>query len=202
MFPVCLVCRPLEAKPERRFLSGALMVMAACAWIAVSPSKFFRMLNWGRPLPKLIENRWVLIFYRVTAVAILIWVVKDAVRVFHNVGASLPHPEKWEGSQKVTFRGRARKALRSATCEPQIMAAKALGVCYNQDTWTRRFANIPGSPLWTRSRRRNIAIGKVGPCMSGLNGFRTHPSHVRDEWYGPECTPTSKNSRPFARLPR
>jgi len=40
------------------------------------------MLRWGIPLPKLIENRWVLIFYRVTAVAILIWVVQMLFEFF------------------------------------------------------------------------------------------------------------------------
>lgn len=58
------------------FLVWCLIAMTACTFAALNPLKFFRMLNWGRPLPRFIENRWVLIFYRVTGVAILVWVLQ------------------------------------------------------------------------------------------------------------------------------
>lgn len=53
-----------------------LIAITMSASIALNPVKFFRLLSWGRPLPKLIENRWVLTFYRVTGAGILIWVAR------------------------------------------------------------------------------------------------------------------------------
>ena len=58
------------------FLVWCLIAMVACTFVALSPLKFFRMLSWGRPLPQFVGNRWVLIIYRVTGVAILIWVLQ------------------------------------------------------------------------------------------------------------------------------
>jgi hypothetical protein len=56
--------------------------MTACTFVALSPLKFFRMLSWGRPLPRFIENRWVLVFYRATGVAIVIWVFQMLLEFF------------------------------------------------------------------------------------------------------------------------
>jgi hypothetical protein len=64
------------------FLVWGLIVMVACAFLALSPLKLFRMLSWGRPLPQCVGNRWVLIFYRVTGVAILIWVLQMLFEFF------------------------------------------------------------------------------------------------------------------------
>jgi hypothetical protein len=56
--------------------------MTACAFVALSPLKFLPMLSWGRPLPRFIEKRWVLILYRVTGIAVLIWVVQMLFEFF------------------------------------------------------------------------------------------------------------------------
>lgn len=47
-----------------------LIVLTILASVVVNPNKFFKMLAFGplRPLrPRDIENRWGLLFYRVTA---------------------------------------------------------------------------------------------------------------------------------------
>jgi hypothetical protein len=64
------------------FLVWCLLSITASVFIALKPLKFFRMISWGRPLPRLIENRWVLIFYRVTAVVIFIWVFQLLFQFF------------------------------------------------------------------------------------------------------------------------
>ncbi len=73
----------LPRMPSERnaFIVWCLMAFAVSASVAVSPTKFFRMLS-RNDLPKVIENRWVLILYRVTAVAMLIWIVQMLFKLF------------------------------------------------------------------------------------------------------------------------
>lgn len=64
------------------FVVFCLITITVSAFIALNPLKFFRMLGWGRPLPRWIENRWVLLFYRVTAIAIFIRVFQMLFQSF------------------------------------------------------------------------------------------------------------------------
>ena len=59
-----------------------LATIVPITFLAISPTKFFRILSMGRPLPRFIGNRGVLIFYRVTAVALLIWVLRILFSLF------------------------------------------------------------------------------------------------------------------------
>lgn len=49
--------------------------MTICTILVLKPAKFFRALAWGRPLPKFIEKRRVVVFYRVGGTAIFIKVL-------------------------------------------------------------------------------------------------------------------------------
>jgi|GEM_PF-4622824 len=67
----------LGTSAGKAFLVWCLIALIICTLVAVSPNRFFRMLASGpfRSLrPKVIENRWGLLFYRVTATFIFIWV--------------------------------------------------------------------------------------------------------------------------------
>lgn len=59
------------------------IVIAMCVFLAVNPERFFRFLNFGRPLPKLIENLWIQAAYRIFAVAIVlnaVWFLVQIIR--------------------------------------------------------------------------------------------------------------------------
>ena len=58
--------------------------MAACAFVVASPIKFFRLLSWGHPLPKLIEKRWVLTAYRIVAAVIFARVFGLLLQLFRQ----------------------------------------------------------------------------------------------------------------------
>jgi hypothetical protein len=59
-----------------------VLSITVITFVALSPVEFFRMLSWGRPLPKLINNRWVRIYYRVTALGILVWLLQMLFQLF------------------------------------------------------------------------------------------------------------------------
>ena len=52
------------------------VVMAACIVLALKPARFFGLLAWRRPLPRVLEKRWIVAAYRVTAVVIFFWVLR------------------------------------------------------------------------------------------------------------------------------
>jgi hypothetical protein len=66
------------------FLLWSLVALAACAFVVASPIKFFKLLLLGRPLPKLIEKRWVLMAYRVVAAVIFAWVFGLLLQLFRR----------------------------------------------------------------------------------------------------------------------
>jgi hypothetical protein len=62
-------------------LVWCLIAIAVCVCVVLNPVKFFRALAWGRPLPKVIEKRWVLASYRVVGAAIFIKVLTILIDV-------------------------------------------------------------------------------------------------------------------------
>jgi hypothetical protein len=57
------------------FIGWCCLVIVVCIVLALKPARLFGLLAWRRSLPKALEKRWVVAAYRVTAVAILLWVV-------------------------------------------------------------------------------------------------------------------------------
>ena len=57
------------------FIVWCSIALAACVFLVLNPSKFFSLLAWRRPLPKTLQNRWVLLAYRLIAVVILVRVL-------------------------------------------------------------------------------------------------------------------------------
>ena len=57
------------------FIGWCCLVIAVCVVLALKPARLFGLLAWRRPLPKVPEKRWVVAAYRVSAVAILLWVI-------------------------------------------------------------------------------------------------------------------------------
>lgn len=73
---------PVGSEAGNVFLVWCLTVMIACAFVALRPLIFFRMISWGKPLPRFVKSRWVLISYRVTGFAIFIWVCRTLFEFF------------------------------------------------------------------------------------------------------------------------
>lgn len=66
------------------FFLWCLVALAACAFVVASPIKFFKLLSWGRPLPKLIEKRSVLTAYRIVAAVIFAWIFRLLLDLFRR----------------------------------------------------------------------------------------------------------------------
>jgi hypothetical protein len=60
------------AQPEQRSVESRVV-------LALKPDRLFRLLAWRRPLPKALEKRWLVAAYRVSAVAILLWVIGQLI---------------------------------------------------------------------------------------------------------------------------
>jgi hypothetical protein len=58
------------------FIGYCIFVMAVCVVLASNPAWFLRLLAFGRPLPKLMEKRWVQTAYRVVAIGIFFEVLR------------------------------------------------------------------------------------------------------------------------------
>jgi hypothetical protein len=61
------------------FIGWCCLVIAVCVVLALKPDRLFRLLAWRRPLPKALEKRWLVAAYRVSAVAILLWVIGQLI---------------------------------------------------------------------------------------------------------------------------
>jgi hypothetical protein len=60
------------------------MGLVICGFVAYDPVKFFQFLNWRRrPLPRIIEKPFVQAFYRITAIAIFLWILRLLVQVLN-----------------------------------------------------------------------------------------------------------------------
>jgi hypothetical protein len=61
---------------------GFLMVFYCCLLMAfgvclmLSPVGTFRSLSFGKPLPKLMESRWIIVVYRLTGAVMFFFVVR------------------------------------------------------------------------------------------------------------------------------
>ncbi|HME10787.1 MAG TPA: hypothetical protein VKG25_27270 [Bryobacteraceae bacterium] len=66
------------------FYCCILMAFGLC--LALSPLKTFRALAFGKPIPSALENRWLLLVYRVAGVVMLIFVfelLRQALQTAH-----------------------------------------------------------------------------------------------------------------------
>jgi hypothetical protein len=60
------------------FYGCVLMAFGAC--LMLSPVGTFRALAFGKPLPRIMEKRWVVIVYRVVGALLLLVVLRVIVR--------------------------------------------------------------------------------------------------------------------------
>ena len=61
------------------------IVMTVCAFLVYSPVKFFRVLNFGRPLPlsRVLEKGWVQMAYRVAGILIFVTILRILIHAVH-----------------------------------------------------------------------------------------------------------------------